>query len=49
MNHTPATAAAARNAYIDLLRGAAILCVLILHFSLRAYSRWKGEVDGDDW
>jgi peptidoglycan/LPS O-acetylase OafA/YrhL len=34
MNHTPATAAAARNAYIDLLRGAAILCVLILHFSL---------------
>lgn len=34
MSHTPHSATAARNAYIDLLRGAAIVCVLILHFSL---------------
>jgi peptidoglycan/LPS O-acetylase OafA/YrhL len=34
MNNTPATSTAARNAYIDLLRGAAIMCVLLLHFSL---------------
>ena len=34
MSHTPHSGTAARNAYIDLLRGAAIVCVLILHFSL---------------